>query len=144
MTAAIGLALKAASCHVRNLRTRLPFRYGAVTLTRFPLLHLAVEVEAADERRDGGFAADNLPPKWFDKDPAKSFRDNVADQLASIRAAHEAYLSGGEAEASLRIDGGALAVGSLQAPGYGVAFHPDLDSLTPLAEWSFDSLEAAP
>jgi enolase-like protein len=89
---AVSLALKSATFHVRNLRTRLPFRYGIVTLTRFPLLHLAVDVEAADGRRARGFAADNLPPKWFDKDPAKSFRDNVADQLASIRAAHAAYL----------------------------------------------------
>ncbi len=86
------LALKSASFHLRNLRTRLPFRYGVVTLTHFPLLHLAVEVEAADGRRGRGFAADNLPPKWFDKDPTKTFRDNVEDQLASIRAAHEAYL----------------------------------------------------
>jgi hypothetical protein len=86
------LALKATSFHVRLLRTRLPFRYGAVTLTHFPLLHLAVEVEAADGRRAGGFAADNLPPKWFDKDPRKSFRDNVEDQLAAIRAADAAYL----------------------------------------------------
>ncbi|MGH7397568.1 MAG: enolase C-terminal domain-like protein [Candidatus Rokuibacteriota bacterium] len=88
----LALALRGASCHLRNLRTRLPFRYGVVTLTRFPLLHLAVDVEAADGRHARGFAADNLPPKWFDKDPAKSFRDNVTDQLASIRAARAAYL----------------------------------------------------
>ena len=88
----LALAVTAASCHLRNLRTRLPFRYGVVTLTHFPLLHLAVDVEAADGRRAPGFAADNLPPKWFDKDPAKSFRDNVTDQLASIRAAQAAYL----------------------------------------------------
>jgi hypothetical protein len=93
----LALAVKAASCHLRNLRTRLPFRYGVVTLTRFPLLHLAVDVEAADGRRARGFAADNLPPKWFDKDPAKSFRDNVADQLASIRAAQAAYLEAARA-----------------------------------------------
>jgi hypothetical protein len=88
----LALAVTAASCHLRNLRTRLPFRYGVVTLTHFPLLHLAVDVEAADGRRARGFAADNLPPKWFDKDPAKSFRDNVTDQLASIRAAQAAYV----------------------------------------------------
>ncbi len=91
----LALAVTAASCHLRNLRTRLPFRYGVVTLTHFPLLHLAVDVEAADGRRARGFAADNLPPKWFDKDPAKSFRDNVTDQLASIRAAQAAYLDAG-------------------------------------------------
>ena len=88
----LALAVTAASSHLRNLRTRLPFRYGVVTLTHCPLLHLAVDVEAADGRRARGFAADNLPPKWFDKDPAKSFRDNVTDQLASIRAAQAAYL----------------------------------------------------
>lgn len=91
----LALAVKAVAGHVRNLRTRLPFRYGVVTLTRFPLLHLAVDVEAADGRRARGFAADNLPPKWFDKDPARSFRDNVMDQLASIRAAQAAYLEAG-------------------------------------------------
>jgi len=93
----LAVAVTAASCHLRNLRTRLPFRYGVVTLTHFPLLHLAVEVEAADGRRARGFAADNLPPKWFDKDPAKSFRDNVDDQLAAIGAARAAYLDAGRA-----------------------------------------------
>jgi hypothetical protein len=91
----LALAVIAASCHLRNLRTRLPFRYGAVTLTHFPLLHLALDVEAADGQRARGFAADNLPPKWFDKDPARSFRDNVQDQLASIRSAQSAYLDAG-------------------------------------------------
>jgi L-alanine-DL-glutamate epimerase-like enolase superfamily enzyme len=91
----LALAVTAASCHLRNLRTRLPFRYGAVTLTRFPLLHLALDVEAADGRRARGFAADNLPPKWFDKSPARSFRDNVDDLLASIRSARSAYLDAG-------------------------------------------------
>jgi enolase-like protein len=55
-------------------------------------LHVAVEVEAADGRRVHGYAADNLLPKWFDKDPGRSFRDNVKDQLISIRVAHQAYM----------------------------------------------------
>ena len=84
--------LKSASFHVRNLETRLPFRYGIVTLTRLPLLHVVVEVEAADGRRVRGYAGDNLAPKWFDKDPSKSFRDNVKDELVAIRVAHQAYL----------------------------------------------------
>ena len=40
MTATHGL--KSASLHVRDLRTRLPSRYGVVLLTRFPPL-LAME-----------------------------------------------------------------------------------------------------
>ena len=39
-----------------------------MTLTPFPLLHLAVAVEAADGRRARGSAADHRPPEWFDKD----------------------------------------------------------------------------
>jgi len=83
----LALAVTSASCHLRNLRTRLPFRYGVVTLTQFPLLHLAVDVEVADGRRARGFAADNLPPKWFDKDPAKSFRDKRAGRRGRTRTA---------------------------------------------------------
>ncbi|HWN56216.1 MAG TPA: hypothetical protein VNP91_13980, partial [Methylomirabilota bacterium] len=56
------------------------------------MLHVGVEVEAADGRRGYGYAADNLQPKWFDKDPSRSFRDNVKDQLIAIRVAHQAYI----------------------------------------------------
>ena len=51
-----------------------------------------MEVEAADGRRGRGYAADNLAPKWFDKDPAKTFHDDVEDELGAIRIAHQAYL----------------------------------------------------
>ena len=47
----LALAVTAASCHLRDLRTRLPFRYGAVTLTHCPLLLLAVDLYL---RRDAG------------------------------------------------------------------------------------------
>jgi hypothetical protein len=53
---------------------------------------VAVDVEATDGRRGRGYAGDNLAPKWFDKDPSKSFRDNVKDELATIRIAHQDYL----------------------------------------------------
>jgi hypothetical protein len=88
---------------------------------------VAAEVEAADGRRGRGYASDNLAPKWFDKDPTRSFHDDVEDELAAIRIAHDAYLE--------------AAVGSLSAPGYGGVFEPDLSSMTPLERWSFDSLE---
>ena len=53
---------------------------------------MVVDVEATDGRRVRGYAGDNLAPKWFDKDPSKSFRDNIKDELAAIRIAHQAYL----------------------------------------------------
>jgi len=56
---------------------------------------VVVDVEATDGRRVRGYAGDNLAPKWFDKDPSKSFRDNIKDELAAIRIAHQAYLCKG-------------------------------------------------
>jgi hypothetical protein len=53
---------------------------------------VAVEVEATDGRRGRGYAGDNLAPKWFDKDPAKTFHDDVKDELVAVRIAHQAYL----------------------------------------------------
>jgi hypothetical protein len=87
----VRLALRSVAFHVRELRLRLPFRFGVVTLRELPLLHLAIEAEGADGRRQRGFAADNLVPKWFDKDPAKSAARNIADLIASVRAAEAAY-----------------------------------------------------
>lgn len=72
---------------MRNVRTRMPFKYGVATLTSVPILHLVAELEVEGGGRATGVAADILPPKWFDKDPAKSYEDNVADLLWAARRA---------------------------------------------------------
>ncbi len=77
-----------------RIATRLPFRFGAATVRHFSLLHLAAEVEDAAGRRAIGYAADNLMPKWFDKDPAKTPAQNAADLLASARIAAAVYGAG--------------------------------------------------
>lgn len=86
-----GLSLKSVRFHVRNVRTRMPFQYGAATLTSVPILHVLGEVETQDGRRATGRAADILPPKWFDKDPGKDYADNVRDLIAGARLAADAY-----------------------------------------------------
>ena len=116
---ALKLALRSASFHVRNLRTRLPFRYGIVTLTHFPLLHLAVEVYVR------GMA--HCSPRG----------------RSEAMRLHADLYRGGEAEAYLSIEAGHLGVGSLAVPGYGIAFDPDLDSMTALDDRRFESLEAS-
>jgi hypothetical protein len=73
--------------HVMNLRTRLPFRYGMATMTTVPHLLLRVQAAFDDGRRGTGIAADHLPPKWFTKDPATSFRDDAQQMIAVIRQA---------------------------------------------------------
>ncbi|HSE92766.1 MAG TPA: enolase C-terminal domain-like protein [Methylomirabilota bacterium] len=87
----LALALRDASFHVREVRLRLPFRFGVITVTEATLLHLAITAEAAGGRRARGFAGDFLAPKWFDKDPTKSHRRNVEDLIESARDARAAY-----------------------------------------------------
>jgi hypothetical protein len=72
--------------HVLNMRARMPFRYGIVTMTALPHLFLRAEVEV-NGRRVWGVAADHLPPKWFTKDPATSFRDDLVSMMAVIDSA---------------------------------------------------------
>ena len=85
------LALKNISFFIRNIKLRLPFRFGAYTMEEVPLLHLAVEAESAEGRRAGGFSADNLVPRWFDKNPAKTVKENILDLLSCARMAGEIY-----------------------------------------------------
>ncbi|MFT5089366.1 MAG: hypothetical protein ACI906_000388 [Candidatus Latescibacterota bacterium] len=80
--------------YMRNVRTRMPFKYGVATLTSVPILHLVVEVEV-EGRRVEGVAADILPPKWFDKDPAKDYEDNVDDLLFTAKTAASCYADAG-------------------------------------------------
>jgi len=72
--------------HVLNMRTRMPFRYGIVTMRAVPHLFVRVRVEVGG-RSAWGLAADGLPPKWFTKDPERSFGDEIGDMLAVIRHA---------------------------------------------------------
>ena len=74
-------------------RTRLPFRFGHVTLTEAPVLvcHLKARVDGASVE---GRSGDLCVPKWFEKDAAKSIRDDVQTLFDSATRARRAYLSG--------------------------------------------------
>ena len=85
------VSLREVGFTMRNVRTRMPFRYGAATLTSVPILHVRAEVELAGGSRAHGLSADILPPKWFDKDPAKSYEQNVDDLLFAAREAARAF-----------------------------------------------------
>ena len=93
------VAIKDVQLFMRNVRTRMPFKYGVATLTSVPILHVRLEAELADGTVAVGYAADILPPKWFDKDPDKGYEQNVQDLLFVARSAATAY---GEAAAAPR------------------------------------------
>ena len=84
--AAIMITLKHAELFRCDLRARMPFRYGIATMTWVPhvILRVTFEIDGATHT---GLAADNLPPKWFTKDPTRLLEDEVAEMLGVIRAA---------------------------------------------------------
>ena len=84
----MSIAVREFGFFIRNLTLRVPFRYGITTMTRVPhlVLRLVVEIDGALQH---GFAADNLPPKWFTKNPDSMFGDEIADMLEVARHAAE-------------------------------------------------------
>ncbi len=80
------IAVREAELFIRNLTLRVPFRYGITTMTRVP--HLVVRsVVEIDGKAQFGFAADNLPPKWFTKNPDTGYRDELQEMLAVTKSA---------------------------------------------------------
>ena len=75
------IALKDTYFALRNSTTRIPFRYGAVSMTYCPQAILQVDVEV-DGKVQTGYTGDCLPPGWFDKSPEKSYRQQIDDMLA--------------------------------------------------------------
>ena len=89
-------SVKSVDFFEREVVLRIPFRFGVVTLTRAPQAFVRARIRLADGRESTGAAAEMLVPKWFDKDPALSNEDNLAQLRASLALAREAYLAGGE------------------------------------------------
>jgi hypothetical protein len=79
----------------RDVRLRMPFRFGVVTLTQSPQAFVRARIRLVDGRQAEGAAAEMLVPKWFDKNPALSNEDNVEQLRGSLRSARERYLAGG-------------------------------------------------
>jgi len=78
----------------REVRLRMPFRFGVVTLTAAPQAFVRARIRLEDGREARGAAAELLAPKWFDKDPALSNEDNFDQLRSALAIAREAYLSG--------------------------------------------------
>src|SRR5690242_10421351 len=93
MSEAPRLIVEESEIFERPVVLRLPFRFGASTLTRCPQAFVRVRIALPDGSGAWGAAAEMLAPKWFDKDPGKSNDDNFDDLRDVLRMAREAYLS---------------------------------------------------
>src|SRR4051794_11295644 len=100
----------------RQVRLRLPFRFGVVTLTEAPQAFVRARIALENGKEAQGGAAEMLAPKWFDKDPALSNEENFEQLRTSMRLARDGYLASGENNAfghSIEAYGPQLALGAL-------------------------------
>ncbi len=77
----------------RDVRLRLPFRFGVITLREAPQLFARVRIATAAGAEAWGAAAELLAPKWFDKDLALSNEDNFDQLRAATLMCRDRYLS---------------------------------------------------
>jgi hypothetical protein len=92
---AVKLKLASVDLLERDVKLRMPFRFGVVTLTESPQAFVRCRVVTEDGREAEGAAAELLAPKWFDKNPALSNEDNYDQLRASLRLARDKYLAHG-------------------------------------------------
>jgi len=80
----------------RDVRLRMPFRFGIVTLTQAPQAFARARIVFPDGKDSWGAAAELLAPKWFDKNPELSNEQNFEQLRLALRLAREGYLAGGQ------------------------------------------------
>jgi hypothetical protein len=95
VSAAPAFRVREIALHERDVRLRMPFRFGVVTLTEAPQCFVRARIEYPDGRSQWGAAAEILAPKWFDKNLNLSNADNFDQLRLALRLAAEAYTAGG-------------------------------------------------
>jgi hypothetical protein len=90
-------AVREIRLYERDVRLRLPFRFGVITLTEAPQVFVRVRIERSDGSWHWGAAAEMLVPKWFDKDLALSNEDNFEQLRLALALATAAYTEPGPA-----------------------------------------------
>lgn len=89
---AVLLRLREVSLFERPVTLRLPFRFGAATVTRCPQAFVRVDAEVGG-RSVAGATAELMVPKWFDKNPALTHEQNFEQLREALRLAREAWLA---------------------------------------------------
>lgn len=77
----------------RPVRFTHPFRFGAATVEGAPEVVVHAQIELDGGRKALGATAELMVPKWFNKDPALTPGDTVAQLRRALELARKAYLS---------------------------------------------------
>ena len=90
-------SISAIELYERPVRLRLPFRFGAATVTQAPQAfvraRIRIETAARTPVEATGAAAELMIPKWFDKSPGRSNAENTDDLRRALVGAAAAYAS---------------------------------------------------
>lgn len=78
----------------RWLRTRFPFRYGIASMTEAPHVMVRVQVECGGRTLEG-LSAETWVPKWFTKNPATTYAEDLPDICLTLRHAADAAMQAG-------------------------------------------------
>ena len=73
------------------VRTRFPFRYGIASMTQAPHVLVRATVEC-DGRTFEGISAETWVPKWFVKNPATTYDEDLPDMCRTLRHAADAAM----------------------------------------------------
>jgi hypothetical protein len=91
MRRAVPLRLRSVELYERAVTLRLPFRFGAATVTQCPQAFVRVVAEAEGQTFVGA-SAELMVPKWFDKNPALTHEQNFEQLRHALRTARGTYL----------------------------------------------------
>ncbi|MFL5215824.1 MAG: mandelate racemase, partial [Microvirga sp.] len=79
----------------RDVRLRLPFRFGVTTVTHATQAVIRATIALPDGHTEQGVAAETLAAKWFDKNLALSDEQNLDQLRQSLAIAIELYTARG-------------------------------------------------
>jgi hypothetical protein len=83
----------------RAVTLRLPFKFGAATVTACPqaFVKVTLSIEGVEWQ---GASAELMVPKWFDKSPQRTQDDNFDQLRLCVVKARDAYLAAGSAQSA--------------------------------------------
>jgi len=84
----VEVAFDRSDCH-----TRMPFRFGVVTINKAELLTCRVTVRAAGGAETVGWSSDLMVPRWFRKDTDATLQQDADELYASAVASAECFIA---------------------------------------------------
>jgi hypothetical protein len=91
---AVAIHVRDVALFERPVTLRLPFRFGAATVTHCPQAFVRVGLDVGGRRFEGA-TAELMVPKWFDKSPDLTHEQNFEQLREALRGAGEAYAAAG-------------------------------------------------